>query len=117
MSETSVPLFTPEEQSILDEYAEADRLYCEQAEELYKRRKAADKALRAAFPIGTHWQDAQGVVYRVDRREQAITDLSPSEIKRTQRKIGETYVLARKTAEELGYSPFKPEPTEKKAAA
>jgi hypothetical protein len=104
-----VPFFTPEDQAILDEFAEADRLYCEHAEELYKRRKAAAKAVLALFQAGTHWQDSQGVVYRVELREQAIVDLCPTEIKRTQRKVGETYVLARKTAEELGYQPFKPE--------
>ncbi len=101
--------FTSEEQAVLDEYAEADRLYCEFAEALYKRRKEADKAVREHFRSGTHWQDSKGIVFIVEPREQAILDLSPSEIKRTQRKTGETRVLARKRAEELGYDPFKPE--------
>lgn len=101
--------FTPEQEALLAEYAEADRLYCEYAEELYKRRKAADKAVRAIFAAGIHWQDDHGIVHEITPREQAITDLSPTEIKRTQRKVGETYVLARKTAEGYGYHPFTPE--------
>lgn len=107
MEKTDIPFFHSEDQALLDEYAEADRLYFEH-KEIYDRRKEALKAVLAVIGQGAHWQDADGIVYRIEPRQQAIVDLTPSEIRRTQRKVGETYVLARKTAEELGYEPFKP---------
>ena len=96
-------------------YTEADRLYFEIAKPIIDQRREALAALAEITPGNHHFQDEDGIVYMLVPKKGQWIDFSAFEMKRTQRVAGETNVVARKTAEELGYEPFKPaKPEEEK---
>lgn len=93
-------------------YAQYDQLYNEVAKPILDARRAALAEIAELAGVGETFQDDEGIVYRLCEKKGQWIDFTPYEIKRTQRVYGESNVLARKTAEELGFSPFKPQKPE-----
>jgi hypothetical protein len=93
------------------EYAQYDRLYDEVCKPIMKARREALAEIADLKGLGHHFQDDDGLVYFLSDKTGTFVDFTPFEMKRTQRTYGEggNLVLARKTAEQLGYENiFKP---------
>lgn len=92
-------------------YAEIDGVYNEIVKPILDERRAAFATLAELAGVGHAFQDRDGIVYQIAEKKGTFVEFTPFEIKRTQRIYAEggSHVLARKTAEELGFAPFKPE--------
>lgn len=100
-------------------YAEYDTLYHEVAKPILDARREALAEVARLAGAGHTFQDECGIVYQLADKKGTFVEFTPFEMKRTQREYAEggSHVLARKTAEELGFRPYKPEKEAREPAA
>lgn len=76
-------------QEALREYIELDRRYSSEIKPFLEKYSAAKTKVFEATSFGHFFQDDDGIVYKVDKKEWTSVRMEPVEIKRTRRE-GET---------------------------